>query len=206
MSSSAQVAFDLGAESGRAMVGRFDGQVLELSRGAPFSEPRRPPSGWPLLGRARPVRRALLVLAGDLRSGRAGPECRHRLLGLRLRVDRPARDARLESASPPRRPGHRGHGEAFARVPAGRDLRGHRDPVPALQHALPAARARGDGRPRPRGDAAADSRSPRLLADRRAARRGDEREHDAAPRRPHRRLGSGPDRSGSACRRADLPP
>ena len=55
-------------------------------------------------------------------------------------------------------------------------------------------------RARARRDAAADPRPARVLADRGAPRRGDEREHDAAARRADRRLGAGPRSSASGPR------
>ena len=58
VSDAVHVAFDLGAESGRAMVGRFDGARLELEEVRRFPTPVRAPARRPLLGCARALRRA----------------------------------------------------------------------------------------------------------------------------------------------------
>ena len=73
------------------------------------------------------------------------------------------------------------------------DLRDDRHPVPAVQHLVPAARSRAERGPAIRGDLPPDPGPAGLLADRRALRRGDEREHDPAPRCRDRPLVGQPD-------------
>ena len=66
--SDVRVAFDLGAESGRAIVGRFDGTRLDLSEARRFpNRPVRLPDGlyWDVLGLFGEICSAL----GDLARG-----------------------------------------------------------------------------------------------------------------------------------------
>ena len=51
------LAFDLGAESGRAMLGKLSGGRLEFEGIAPLSEPTGAAAGWAVLGRASAVSR-----------------------------------------------------------------------------------------------------------------------------------------------------
>ena len=46
------LALDLGAESGRGLLGRFDGQHLALEEVPPLSQRPGPDAGHPLLGLA----------------------------------------------------------------------------------------------------------------------------------------------------------
>ena len=104
---SVQVAFDLGAESGRAIVGRFDGT---RSRSRRRGGSRTGPSGFPT---ASTGMRSASTPSSARRSARSAPreptrsEHRYRLVGLRLRPARPRRDAALEPAPSPRRPRRR---------------------------------------------------------------------------------------------------
>ena len=167
---SVHVAFDLGAESGRAMVGRFDDGRLELDGGAAFPDPIGPPCPTGCTG----THSASSGRARDSRSverprvGRTRAQCRRRLVGRRLRPARHGRHAALEPGLVSRRT-RRAVRARSARSRSRRgDLRDDRHPAPAVQHALPVARARRRARPGPRRDHAAHSRSARLLAHRRA--------------------------------------
>ena len=68
MTAAAHVAFDLGAESGRAVVGRFDGERIELEEVRRFpTQSVRLPDGlyWSALGLFAELQAAL----GDARAG-----------------------------------------------------------------------------------------------------------------------------------------
>ena len=132
-----------GAESGRVMVGRFDGERLDARRRPTVSTagPVRLPDG---------LHTDVLRIFSEIQHGlaaaaKAGGEVAS--VGVDTwGVDFALLDEqRLLLGQPvplPRQP-HRRHvmEEAFARVPRQRDLRGDRHPVHGDQHALPAAAA-----------------------------------------------------------------
>ena len=180
--SDVRVAFDLGAESGRALVGTVRRHAARPGGGAPVPEPAGPAARRPLLGRARPVRRDLLRARRARRRQRSRAQRGNRLVGLRFRPARPSGHPDLEPAPSSRRPRRRRDGEGLRARSAGGDLRDDRHPVPAVQHVVPAARSRAERGPAIRGDLPPDPGPAGLLADRRALRRGNEREHDPAPR------------------------
>ena len=179
-----RVAFDLGAESGRALVGRFDGTRARPGGGAPVPEPAGPASRRPLLG--------LLGLFAEICSalGRAR-RGRHRVRsvgidswGCDFGLLDPAGHPDLESAASSRRPGAGGMERAFARVPMPR--RSTRQRESSSCRSTPPSSCSLSSRAWPCNRAETLLLIPgpaRLLADRRALRRGDEREHDPAPRR-----------------------
>ena len=136
-------AVDLGAQSGRVAVGRFDGERLAVDRGAPVRERAREAGGtlhWDVLGLLpRRARRAA-------RGGRAGRR------STRSRVDSWAVDFGLvdrggrllrQPRPLPRRAARRGVRARARADPGAGALRAHGHPAPADQHDL---RARRDGR------------------------------------------------------------
>ena len=143
------LAFDLGAESGRAMLGRLRGGVLDVREIHRFAnEPVRQNGSlqWDILRLWLEMRRGLDRVDGPPLDS-VGVDtwgCDYALLGERgdlLENPYHYRDARTDGVME----------AVFERVGARRDLRRHRHPVPAVQHALSALRRL------PR-DAAADRR------------------------------------------------
>ena len=162
------VAFDLGAESGRAMLGSFDGERIELEEVRRFpTQSVRLPDGlyWNALGLFCELTAALAdVCATGAYTRSVGIDSWGVDFGL---LD----EAGALLANPLSYRDGRGAEfmrEALRAGPGRGALRDHGHPVPADQHALPAARARSRPRARARRDAAAHARSARLLADRRA--------------------------------------
>ena len=196
VSDSVQVAFDLGAESGRAIVGRFDGRRVELEEARRFENRAvRLPDGlyWDALGLYAELCSSLGEIGAD---GRHGPEHRHRLVGLRLRPARPApgrcsRARSITATGAARRRWTR----AFSRVPAAEiyEETGIQFlPFNTLFQLIALE-----------GSARLDAAETLLLipdllgfwlSGERVVR-GHEREHDAAARRPDRRVVSRPDRA-----------
>ena len=147
------IAIDLGAGSGRALVGGAGAGGFALPRGAPL--PLRAAAGRraPAMGCQQPPRRDPSRSPARMqRRGRRGlvrRVGRRRFLGRRLRAPRqrgpPGRGADLL----PRQPDGARDGRGVRRRAARRDLRAHRHPVPGVQHSLPVvvARARWPFRP-----------------------------------------------------------
>ena len=200
------VAVDLGAQTGRVAVGRYDG-VASRSRRCTASRTSRCGPRGAAVGRAPPLRRRPRraprgrTCAGDVDSvGVDSWAVDFGLLDSKGRLlQNPVhyRDARRASA----------FDGVLAAVPGARALRAHRDPAAPDQHDL---RARGDGggaRPGAVGrrDAAAGARPHALLAQRRARHRVHERDHDAVPRRRARARGRSTCSSGSTSRRGSPP-
>ena len=138
------LAFDLGAESGRAMLGTLDHGVLALREVHRFSnEPVRQNGSlqWDILHLWREMQRAL-ELNGQLRLDSVGVDSwgvDYALIGERgnlLENPYHYRDRRTE----------RGDGGGIRPRQPRSDLRDHRHPVPADQHALPALSRRAAGR------------------------------------------------------------
>ena len=176
-----QVAFDLGAESGRAIAGRFDGIGLTLTETRRFANrPVRLPGGlyWDALGLYAELCASLAALDGTAQVRSIGIDSWGCDFGL---VDR---DGALVSNPLHHRDGRGGRmtATAFARVSA-EEIYETTGIQFRLQHALPAARAGEVARARGGRDDAPDPRPARLLAHGRAPGRGHEREHDAAARR-----------------------
>ena len=197
------VAVDIGASSGRVIVGRVGPRELRLDEvhrfpNEPVAAARRPPLGRPPAVPRDPRR------AARGRPARVGAalERRRRLVGRRLRAARRRRRARRQPVALPRRP-PRGRRRPRPRAgPPGEPLQADRHPVPAVQHALPAGRARRHGGVRAGPDDAAHAGPARLLADRRGRRRGDERLDDRAARPVVAGVGVGPDRDAGPRPRA----
>ena len=191
------LAIDLGAESGRGIVGTFDGDGIATFREPPLPERAGAPARDPALGLPAPLRgRGHHDPAGRLRrSGRIG---RRRHLGSRLRPARRSWALAGESRPLPRRPDR---GDPRARLPGrclGRDLPPDRYSDDADQHALPAAGHARGGRSVPRaGGTVADDAGPRQLLPDRPECRGI---HDSQHEPVH---GSGPTRVGYRARGAD---
>ena len=140
------LAFDLGAESGRAVLGTLEGGRLTLEEKHRFANPIGRINGhlhWNLLAQWEELKTGLRKAAGDARgSGRALPIHGHRRrhLGRRLRPARPRRRRPRQPVPLPRLPHRRHHGARLRPRPARGHLRGHRHPVHAAQLALPAPR------------------------------------------------------------------
>ena len=176
-------AVDLGATSGRVMVGRGRRRTrLDLEEVHRFPNGAVPADGrLAALGRRCGIHREVLV--GLRRGRRAGPGRRRSAstrgrsttaCSTRRRAARRPRSAtatRAPTASPSR---------CVAEVGAERAVRRDRPAAAAVQHALPAGRA-GTPRCADADDAAADPRPARLLAHRRVGRRAHQRlDHRAA--------------------------
>ena len=132
------LALDLGAESGRGLLGRFDGERLALE------EVHRFPNGpvrmldtlhWDLPRLFDEIKTALRKAAA--RRDRARRR-RRRHLGRRLRAGRPRRHAAGQPGPLPRRPDRRHDRGRLRAGPPRADLRDHRAAVPAVQHGLSA--------------------------------------------------------------------
>ena len=142
------LALDLGASSGRAIIGRFDGERLALEEVHRFANgPVHIPSArgdslhWDTLRLFVEIKEGLTKAAACCGSELVSLgidtwgvdygllDRNDRLLGLPYHY----RDSRTDTMMD----------EAFRRVPARGDLRGHRHPVHAAQHALPASRPTG---------------------------------------------------------------
>ena len=184
------LALDLGAESGRGLLGRFDGERLELE------EVHRFPNGpvrmldtlhWDLPRLFDEIKTALRKGAARAATlDGVGVDTWGVDFGLVGRGDtllgNPVhyRDARTDGMLE----------AAFASSPARADLRDHRLAVPAVQHGLSApgagqlAVAAAGGR----RDAADDARPLRLAPDRPPGRRADQRLDDAVARPADRDL------------------
>ena len=185
--STAYAAVDLGAESGRVIVGRC---TTHASTWTPLPIPERSgrASGRVALGPARPVR------TGALRDRRAprpagAARDRRRCLGSRLRPAR-ARPANARGPLPLPRRSHRRRSPARKSGSRGPTCTRHRDPDDSDQHRLSADRRRmriGAGAARRNR---ADPRPDLLLADRRARQRGHRGIDDRAARRPQWLLGA----------------
>ncbi len=193
-------AVDLGASSGRVMLGTVGPHRLELDRGHPVPQPAGTGRLDPALGRPRALGGRPGRAGGGRATGRATRRCRHRHLGGRLRPAGPVRGTARQPGALPRRAHRRGRREGARRGRRGTAVQRERAAVPAVQHDLPAGRgarhtpARGGRTP------AAPARPARLLAHRRAGRRDHERLHDRSAGRPHRRL------VGRAARRRSASP
>ena len=176
-----------------------DRRPVRRRRGSTWSEARRFPNRpvrlpdglyWDVLGLFGEICSALGELAGGSDRVRSvGIDSWGCDFGL---IDR-ARHPDLEPAPSSGRPRGRRDGEGVRAGPGRGDLRDDRHPVPAVQHVVPAARSRAERGPAIRGDLPPDPGPAGLLADRRALRRGDEREHDPAPRCRDRPLVGQPD-------------
>ena len=138
------LAFDLGAESGRAVLGTLDEREAHARGEAPLRQPHRPDERPPALEPAGAVGRAQDRPAQGRRRGAGAAEARRhrrRHLGRRLRPARPRRRRPRQPRPLPRRPHRRHDGEGVREGAASeRDLRGHRHPVHAAQLAVPAPR------------------------------------------------------------------
>ena len=200
-------AVDLGAQSGRVAVGRFDGERLDVNGSHRFPNGPVQVARHAALGRARLYREVL----DGLRAAGADAE-RIDSVGVdSWGVDFGLLDRRGRLVGNPvhyrdqRRAGR--VRVVLARVPA-RELY-ERTGIQILPintvFELAAMAAEGDPALEARRDAADDPRPAALLARGVAGRRVDERDHDAVPRRAHRRLGRRPPRAGSASRRACCP-
>ena len=192
MSGADHVALDLGAESGRAMLGRFDGERVELAEVRRFpTQSIQLPDGlyWNALGLYAELTAALAqVSASGARPRSIGVDSWGVDFGL---VDRHGallsnplcyRDGRGSQAL------HetlaQGHGDEIYAATGIQFL-----PFNTLYQLLALS---ADAPTRASGDAPADPGPARLLADRRTGRGGDERQHDAARERPHGRVGERP--------------
>ena len=188
----ASAAVDLGASSGRVMVGRVGAGPARARRRSTGSRTSRcgcrTALHWDI---RRPLPRDRSPVSAT--RGRGGParRHRHRLLGGRLRPAR--RDGALlgQPVPLPRRAAPTASAEQVARRSRRAELYArHRAPAAAVQHALPAGRGARHGGARGGADAAADPRPARLLADRRGRRRAHERlDHRAATTSHRRRVG-----------------
>ena len=201
----AMAAVDLGAQSGRVAVGRFDGERLDRRRGAPVRERSRParrdaPLGRPAALRGDARRPPAAARDGSVALGRG------RLVGRRLRPPRPVGRARRATRSTTatravpqrdRRRATRGSRRASSTSEPGIQL------IPINTIFELAAMARRE-RPvtRSRGDAPADPRPLPLLAVRERTTRVHERDHDAVLRPADAATGRPTCSSGSSPRAA----
>ena len=180
------LAFDLGAESGRAVLGHFDGGRLRLEVLTRFAnEPVRTLDAlhWDVLRLYRDMLLSPAKVRGRARRGGLG---RRGHLGRRFRPARPRRRAARQPPPLPRPAHRRRHGSGLRPDAARGVVSAHRHPVHALQFAVPiagaAARplaAAGRGR-----DAPVHAGPVPLLPHRRKGQRIHRRQHqpDARPR------------------------
>ena len=101
------LALDLGAESGRGLLGRFDGERLDAGGGPPVPQRAGPDARHALLGPAPALRRDEDRPAQGRRRRRRAGRRRRRHLGRRLRPDRPRRHPAGQPGPLPRRPDRR---------------------------------------------------------------------------------------------------
>ena len=201
------VAVDLGAQSGRVALGRFDGERLAVSTAAPLPERARAHARDAALGRPAALRRRSRRAARGRTRRRSRRLRRCRLLGRRLRAARPRRAARPEPGPLPRHAARGAMDGVLAKVPA-REL--YERTGIQLMPINTRLRAGRDGRrARPgaggRGDAAHDPRPDALLARRAHGLRVHERDDDAVLRRARRRRGRATCWSGSTIPTGLLP-
>ena len=194
MAEKAYLAVDMGASSGRHVLGLFDGQQLRLEEVYRFENGPVEVAGrlyWDLLGQWSHVRQGLRAAGG--KCGERHRQRRRRYLGRRFRPARPRRRTAGQSLPLPRQPHQRHDGEGLRhRQPRG-DLPPHRPAVHAVQHALPTAgdealRLAAVGRGRVAAD---DARPVPLAADRREVQRDDRRQHEPVLQSGQGRLGDG---------------
>ena len=138
------LAFDLGAESGRGILGAFDGERLTLEEVGRFATGRGQDDLGPDGVRRWDIGRIGGEIEGLLgaRAGAGGDAARGRRghLGGGLRAaGRPGGAARSAGPLPRRAPPARHDGRSFPH-PAGGDLGQNGRPVPALQHPVSAPR------------------------------------------------------------------
>ena len=162
-------------------------------RQRPGAHPQRP-RRQPALGHAATVRgdsgRAEEGRR-DLRLGVGQPGHRH--LGRGLRAARPQRPAGGPAVSLSRQPQRHHDGRGVPPRAARGDLRGHRHPVHAVEHPVPASRPT-DRRSRSAGAHAHppdDARPAELLADRAEGQRAHHRQHQPGARSAPPGLGDG---------------
>ncbi len=191
MTEKAYLAVDMGASSGRHVLGLFDGSRLRLEEVYRFENGPVEVGGrlyWDLLGQWTHVRHGLRAAAERRRQiASVGVDTwgvDFGLLGPRRRIAR-------QSLPLPRRADQRHDGAGLRhRSPRG-DLPPHRLAVHAVQHALSTAgdetgRLAAAGRGR---DAADGARPVPLAADRREVQRDDRGQHEPVLQSAQRRLG-----------------
>ena len=193
------VAVDLGAQSGRVALGRFDGERLVRRRGAPLRQRARAHARRRCSGTCSRLYED--VLDGLRAAGRdGGPVDSVGVDSWAVDFGLLDRDGRLLQNPVHYRDARRAAASrrVLAAVPGAGALRAHRHPAPADQHRL---RARRDGR-RARSRCSTAAETLLLIPDllhywlggaRR--RRAHERDDDAVPRPARRRLGRRPARA-----------
>ena len=199
------LAFDLGAESGRAVVGQFDGDRLTLTELHRFPNGPVPGAGPSALGRPAPLGRDedrvwhLCQQYGSERWRASASTPGASTSPCSARKRRAARQPATTTATPAPTACSR---QPFERRAARRDLRAHRHPVHAVQHALPAAVAMRLGESAAAGagrDAADDARPVQLLVHRAQGVRVHQRHHHAVLRPARKRAGPSRCSSSWAC-------
>ncbi len=137
------VALDFGAESGRTIVGRFDGDQLSIEPVHRYANTPVRMGGTLYWDFARQFHD---ILAGMGKAAEGGPVALGlgRYLGRGLRLHRRARPAHGQPGPLPRYAPREHARGGLRHGPARRDLHGHGHPVHVHQHALPAAQ-RGPG-------------------------------------------------------------
>ena len=138
------LAIDLGAESGRAILGTLDGDAADPDGRASLRQRPGAPARWPALGHPAPVvgdqNRAAHC---DAQASRPTRRDRDRYVGRGLRPARSDGRPHRQSLSLPRQP-HRRDGGRSLQAPAARaDFRSDRHSIHAVEHAVSTIR---DGR------------------------------------------------------------
>ena len=193
MAEKAYLAIDMGASSGRHLIGRFDGRRLRLEEVHRFENGPVDLGGrlyWDLPGLWSRVRQGLTAAAGR-RGRRCDRERGRRYLGRRFRPAGPQRRTAGQSLSLSRQPHQRHARTGLLDRPPRRDFPSHGLAVHAVQHALStpgdeAGQVAAAGRCR---DDLADARPHALAADRREVQRNDRGQHLAILQSREVRLG-----------------
>ena len=184
------VAIDLGAESGRVVLGRLEGGAVRLDEVEPVPEPARElPDGlhWNVTSSSGKS------LAGIGLAGQASSRSRHRrrFVGASTTGCWTSDDTTAGAALSLPRPADRGHGRAGRRAPVAEPhVPGHRHPVHADQHGLPVAGRGGLAGPRGRSPHSPHPRSSELLALRSDGQRTDGGLDDRTAGRAQRPVGA----------------
>ena len=140
MTEKAYLAVDMGASSGRHVLGLFDGQRLRLEEVYRFENGPVEVAGrlyWDLLGQWSHVRQGLRAAGG--KCGRPDRQRRRRYLGRRFRPAGPRRRTAGQPLPLPRQPHQRHDGKGLRHRQPRRDLPPHRPAVHAVQHAVSTA-------------------------------------------------------------------
>ncbi len=207
MAEKAYLAVDMGASSGRHVLGLFDGQRLRLEEVYRFENGPVEVAGrlhWDLLGQWSHVRQGLRA-AGAKMGGR-GRQRRRRYLGRRLRPAGTRRRTVGQSLPLPRRTDQRPDGKGVRHRQPGRHLPPHRPAVHAVQHALSTAgdEARRLAAAGHRRIAADGARPVPLAAGRREVQRDDRGQHEPVLQSRPKATGPRSCSTGFRCPRAFL--